>query len=296
MQNISWEFDCISLLVPNESIARFSVEQGSGFLRSLNLQVARALKSSGIEAVHDLRVALRRFRQVLKMLKPWLPDQESRLLRRELKTLMGRAGDVRDLDIALHLLRAIQVPKNRRIIGELHETRETLARALHECLRDFQLRDTGAAWRRALKLEKSVEAPAASDVARHILSPMLKRHLQRGRRAARESTPAKALHRFRIETKEMRYTLDLFSPLYGGTIVEITARLKSLQTHLGAIHDCVATRDLVDDARSSAGKKDILRALENRRERKTERFLRDYRRHFGNEEVLHRWKKALRHP
>lgn len=291
-----WDFDCTPGYVPNESILRFSAEQSTGFLRALNLQAARALKFPGIEAVHDLRVAVRRFRQISKILKPWLPREESRLLRRELKELMGRAGWVRDRDIALDLLRAIEVPKNRRIVSELHQVRATSAHALHECLHDFQLRDTGAAWRRALKLVKQADAPAASDAARDILPRMLKHHLRRGRRAAREDTPEKELHRFRIATKEIRYALDLFTPLYGDGIDKLAEQLRKLQTHLGSIRDCAVTRELVDKAQSSAGKKDIVRELEKRRERKVERFLRDYRINFEDEEVLRQWKKALRHP
>jgi CHAD domain-containing protein len=282
--------------VPHESIVQFSAEQGSGLLRSLNIETARVLKSAGIEAVHDLRVAVRRFRQVLKILKPWLPDAESRLLRRELKELMARAGDVRDRDIALHLFRALEVPKNRRIVSKFHDARTAAAHALHASLHDFRLRDTGAAWRRALKLVKPAGAPAASDAARDILPDMLKDYIRRGRHAAREDTPEKELHRFRIATKEMRYTLDLFAPLYGGGIGEIVGGLKKLQTHLGSIHDCAVTRGLVDDAQSPAGKNDILRELKKRREKKMERFLRDYERNFRDDEMLHHWKKSLRHP
>jgi CHAD domain-containing protein len=284
------------MLVPHESIVRFSAEQGSGFLRSLNLQTARALKFAGIEAVHDLRVAVRRSRQVLKILKPWLPREESRLLWRELKELMARAGDVRDLDIALHLLRAIDIPKNRRILSEFHEARASAAHALHESLSDFHTRDTGAAWRRALKLIHSADIPAASDTARDILPPMLKDHLRRGRHAVRENTPEKKLHRFRIATKEFRYTLDLLAPLYGNGIAEIAEKLKKLQTHLGSIHDCAATSKLVEGAQSSASRKEILSELNRRRERKTERLVHDYRRTFDDKEMLRRWKKTLRHP
>jgi len=281
--------------VAQESIIRFSAEQGSGALRSLNLQVVRTLRFPGIEAVHDLRVAVRRFRQVLKILKPWLPREESHLLKAELKELMKRAGDVRDRDIALDLLRALEIPGNRRIVSEVHDARANAAHALRESLREFQLRDTGAAWRRALKLVKQAKAPTASEAARDVLPDILKEHLRKGRRAAREDTPEKKLHRFRIATKEMRYTLDIFAPLYGDAIGEIVDRLKKLQTHLGSIHDCVVTRDLVDNAQSSTGKKYILRALEKRGEKKLERFLRDYERNFGDRERLDRWMKSLRH-
>ncbi len=293
---IEWDLDCIRLYVPRKSITRFSSEQGSGLLRSLNLETARVLKFAGIEAVHDLRVAVRRFRQVLKILKPWLPREESHLLKNELKELMRRAGAVRDRDIALDLLRVMEVPKNRRIVSEVHDARTNAAHSLGQSLRDFQLRDTGSAWRRALKLVKPAEAPVASEAASGILPDILKNHLRRGHRAAREDTPEKKLHRFRIATKEMRYTLDMFAPLYGDGIGEIVDRLKKLQTHLGSIHDCAVTRDLLDDAQSAAGKEDILRALEKRRDKKLERFLRDYKRDFGDKEMIHRWTKLLRHP
>jgi CHAD domain-containing protein len=282
--------------VPNDSIVRFSSEHGSGLLRALNLEVARASKFAGIEAVHDLRVAARRFRQALKILQPWLPDEESRLLRRELKELMERAGDVRDRDIALRLLRALDIPKNRRIVSEFHDARTACAHSLHQSVRDFQLRDTGAAWRRALKLVRPAKNRAASEVARGILPDMLKDHRRQGRHAIREGAPDKELHRFRIATKEMRYTLDLFTPLYGDGVSEIGEKLKKLQTHLGSIHDCAAARGLVKDAESAVGRKDIARELEKRREKKTERFRRDYRRDLEDDEAFRRWKKALRHP
>jgi CHAD domain-containing protein len=94
----------------------------------------------------------------------------------------------------------------------------------------------------------------------------------------------------------MRYTLDLFTPLYGDGVGEISEKLKKLQAHLGSIHDCAIARDLVDNAQSTAGKKEIAHELEKRREKKTERFRRDYRLNFEDEEALRRWKKTLRHP
>jgi len=188
------------------------------------------------------------------------------------------------------------VPKNRRIVTEFHDARTACAHSLQQSLHDFQIRDTGAAWGRALKLVRPAKTPGASEIARGILPDMLKHHLRQGRHAACDDTPDKELHRFRIATKEIRYTLDLFTPLYGDGIGEVAEKLKKLQTHLGSIHDCVIARDLVKDAKSTAGKKDIARELEKRREKKTERFLRDYRLNFEDHEALRQWKKALRHP
>jgi len=280
--------------VPNESIARFSAEQSTGFLRSLMLEARRAAESGGIEAVHDLRVAVRKFRQILKVLKRWVPREESQLLRTEMKELMTRAGEVRDRDIAVALLRKIHVPKNRRILTEIHEQRGASAHTLQECVRDFRHRNTAAAWRRALTLRKPPDAPGAADVAGSLLRGMLKDYLRRGARAARRSASPKQLHRFRIATKEIRYTLDIFAPLYGNAIGDLAEKLKKLQTDLGAIHDYTATGSLVEEAKSSGGRKEILRELEKRRRKKTDRFLQDYRREFQNKDAVRQWKKALR--
>jgi CHAD domain-containing protein len=104
------------------------------------------------------------------------------------------------------------------------------------------------------------------------------------------------LHRFRIATKKIRYTLDIFAPLYGEAIGDLAEKLKRLQTSLGAIHDCTATAGLVENGKSSGGRKEILGELEKRRRKKTDGFLRDYRREFENKDTVREWKKALRHP
>jgi CHAD domain-containing protein len=277
-------------------MARFSAEQSTGFLRALMLESGRAVKSCGMEAVHDLRVSLRKFRQILKVLKQWIPHGESRLLRSEMKELMARAGKVRDFDIALALLREIHPPENRRILTEIHEAREAAAHALQACIRDFRRRDTAAAWRRSLKLHKPADASLAADSAASLLPAMLKDYVRRGARVARRSASPRQVHRFRIATKEIRYTLDIFASLYGNVVGDLAEKLKKLQTDLGAVHDCTATGDLVEDAKSSGGRKEILRELEKRRRKKTDRFLQDYRREFENKDTVREWKKALRHP
>jgi triphosphatase len=282
--------------VPNESIVRFSAEQSTGFLRSLMLEAGRAARSGGVEAVHDLRVAVRKFRQILKILKPWMPREESKLLRSQMKELMARAGAVRDRDIAVALLRKIHVPKNRRILTEIHQERESAAQALQARIRNFRHRDTAAAWRRALDVRKSADAPTAADAAASLFPALLKDYLHRGARVAHRSASPKQLHRFRIATKEIRYTLDIFGALYGGAVADFGEKLKKLQADLGAIHDCTATGSLVEHSKSSGGRKEILRDLEKRRRKKTDRFVLNYHREFENKRTVREWKKALQIP
>lgn len=57
----------------------------------------------------------------------------------------------------------------------------------------------------------------------------------------------KMLHQFRLRGKRVRYTLELFRPLYGKQFEELLRELKHAQTALGDINDCSSARELVDD-------------------------------------------------
>ena len=47
-----------------------------------------------------------------------------------------------------------------------------------------------------------------------------------------------ALHAMRIDAKHLRYTLEIFSPLYATRSDEFIKLVKSVQEILGNIHDC----------------------------------------------------------
>ena len=57
---------------------RFAKEQADRLLGRLAVQVARTIKSHSAAEVHDLRVAIRRFSNLLVLLKPCFSVKESR--------------------------------------------------------------------------------------------------------------------------------------------------------------------------------------------------------------------------
>src|SRR4051812_44141846 len=73
-------------------------------LRRLAFQVSHAAKSADHEAVHDLRVAIRRLNRCLRAFSQFYPGQSWKKIRRRLRHLMDAAGDVRDRDIAANML------------------------------------------------------------------------------------------------------------------------------------------------------------------------------------------------
>src|SRR5215472_17758188 len=82
----------------------FSVDQSTRLLRQLAFQIRQTLHSHDPEAVHDLRVAIRRLTQALAISKSFLPSRAVKKIRRRTKAIMTLAAAVRDCDIALKLV------------------------------------------------------------------------------------------------------------------------------------------------------------------------------------------------
>lgn len=77
------------------------------------------------EAVHDLRVAIRRLTQVLHILGPAVGKNKSKAMRQALRPIMDFAGDVRNYDIAIELCRSAKIPARSALLRRLREDRET---------------------------------------------------------------------------------------------------------------------------------------------------------------------------
>src|SRR4051812_33950274 len=67
-------------------------------------EVNLTVRSQSVEAVHDLRVAIRRFSQGLALLKHHGWSHEIKSIRKRLDELLTAAGPVRDCDIAIKLI------------------------------------------------------------------------------------------------------------------------------------------------------------------------------------------------
>jgi CHAD domain-containing protein len=64
---------------------------------------------------------------------------------------------------------------------------------------------------------------------------------------AKDPSPSK-LHRLRLATKRLRYTLELFRPCYGPGLETRMAELRRMQQLLGEMNDCSSTERLVSKA------------------------------------------------
>jgi CHAD domain-containing protein len=90
------------------------------------------------------------------------------------------------------------------------------------------------------------------------------------------SKPAR-LHRLRLLSKRLRYTLELFRPCYGSGLEERLESLKRLQDLLGDINDAVTSAHLIAKMPGSVR---MRCHLERRAVHKADRFLTEWRTRF----------------
>jgi|SRR5579863_767361 len=115
------------------------------------------------------------------------------------------------------------------------------------------------------------------------LPELSKRYFRAGHALLRGTPSPEALHRFRLETKRFRYTLELFRPCYGPGLDRRLAMIRKIQDYLGEISDCRSTQKLV-------GKKQerISRFLERKIFRHRRQLQKCWRSRFGKV-VQQRW-------
>ena len=121
-------------------------------LRRLAYQLNHAAKSGDADAVHDLRVAIRRFSGCLRVFARFYPGHSGKRIRRRLGDLMELAGAVRDLDITLELLGQARLPAKGPLAASLRDKRRKACNRLEREVRLWNIRGFSRKWRSRLAL------------------------------------------------------------------------------------------------------------------------------------------------
>ncbi len=206
--------------------------------------------------VHDLRIALRRSRSVLRGAGGVLPAVARDDALDLAGSLADRTGPVRDLDVQLadwddtvaavdaDTQRALE-PVRLLLVGRREQAQAELALALAEIGRDewrarwgaLVGRRTSRGGERPELARRPVGEVAARAVAR------AHRRVVRDGRAIDDRSPHDALHRLRKDAKRLRYLAEAFGPLVDDDQVRrYLRRVKPLLDHLGAHQDAVVHR------------------------------------------------------
>lgn len=131
---------------------KYAQMQIARLIAKLAAQVKDAAENADKDAVHDLRVAIRRLSRGLRAFGQFFPGKSWKQIRRELSELMDKAAEVRDRDIAVELLEKAGVAKRAQVIATLGRERSAAEKALRDALHDWISRNAPRQWKGSLDL------------------------------------------------------------------------------------------------------------------------------------------------
>lgn len=214
------------------------------------IELANAVRQDASpEALHKLRVSLRRLRSLWWAFEPLLDKGENTRQRALYKYLATAAGKTRDWDILIEL-----IARDERVAhemtptlqaargGALETSRETLSNAdvkhlLQDALSSANKELNTA--RERVPLQKFVDKRVSAS------ERSLKKRIKRASRAKRSNYTA--FHDVRKAGKKVRYLLEFFGPVLSGSHKRILKRLKQIQKRFGTLNDIVASEMLLRD-------------------------------------------------
>ncbi|GGC56994.1 CYTH and CHAD domain-containing protein [Chelatococcus reniformis] len=218
-------------------------------VRHLVANAPALLERREVEAVHQMRVAIRRLRAAMSLFRAVLRDGQSEHIKNELRWIGRQFGEARNLDVFIadviepmleshpgepgmaELLDYFQPQRATAYDKVLSITRgERFAAALIDTLAWIEVGDwaneTDEAHR--LKLLRPVRKLAAAELSRRWRKISRKgEHLK--------SLPADERHKLRIDIKKVRYAAEFFATLYSGR--KAGKRRKRLQQLLAGLQD-----------------------------------------------------------
>jgi CHAD domain-containing protein len=203
------------------------------------------------EFLHDLRVAVRRTRAVLKLTRAALPEALVSRYRPEFKWLGDLTTPTRDLDVYLlgyPKMAASLVGATKQELEPFHEylrrRRALTQRQLARGLRSARFTALSGQWRDDLdRIARSARrGPEISTLAARRIAKAHQRVLGSGA-AIDPTSPPSDLHDLRKRCKELRYMLEVFASLQAPAVQwQAVNELKALQDCLGEFQDAEVQR------------------------------------------------------
>ena len=228
------------------------------------------------EFTHQYRVNLRKARSLLSLFRKALTPWRYQNLRLQLKSMAKTTNRLRDLDVFLldqqdyYAMLPDQFQRGlNALFTRLRRQRRQVWKRVISVLQGQDYLDRVAVLEQHLQQPPDVagsysQTPIGRRVSRKILSQY--RRIQRDGARINATTPDARVHDLRIETKKLRYLLELFAELFPRDEVrELIKALKKLQDNLGRFNDYSAQSlfltELNRTATTTASQRDAINAL-----------------------------------
>lgn len=206
------------------------------------------------EFLHDFRVAMRRTRSLLSLMKNALEPEMCDRFKKEFRSLGQITGPVRDLDVQLlseeecraRLPESLHLGLERFFAG-LREARAAAQGVLAAHLAAPECQAMLQDWQEHLESQDDEQnSDAIAPAARKIIRKQFVRMLREVEALDKHSTDDE-VHEVRIHGKKLRYALEFFRSLYPAEdMARLISALKQLQDRLGLWNDLSVQEEMLE--------------------------------------------------
>lgn len=200
------------------------------------------------EFVHQYRVNIRKTRSLVSLFKKTLSVQRYQLLKTELKAIGSQTNELRDLDVFIldhdyyrELLPQHLWPGFDQLFRKIKRRRSTVfEKAAEKLASETYLKQISqlliTLQQPAELITKQSTMKIKDLVSAKVLTQF--RRIEANGRMINDETLDSKIHELRIETKKLRYLLELFSELFPpNDVKKLMRHLKVLQDNLGRFND-----------------------------------------------------------
>ncbi|TSE01090.1 CHAD domain-containing protein [Skermania sp. ID1734] len=217
-----------------------------------------AVRQDEPDSVHQMRVATRRLRSVLRSYRSVFDKAQVQELRSELRWLAGILGEARDAEVMAERLETLLAAIGSDLIfGDITDRLPRAQRAHYTAAHTVVVDTLNGTRYRELRsaltdfIERPPVSARADQPAAEVMATALRkdyRHLRDRVRAEFASTPQNrldALHAVRKAAKRLRYAAEAASPVLGEPAERVAGDAKSLQSVLGDHRDAAESQELI---------------------------------------------------
>ncbi len=261
-------------------------------------QNEKKARGGSVEALHNIRVALRRMRSLTTTFAK-LDEDFLAVLDKRISKVCDRMGDARDLDVWIELFRelvaaggtqGVPARDRRQVLALLRRQRTRLAAEALECslFRRVKKMIRERLCRRRPERRKKLPPPEAFAARRMLAVRALiaERHARVGNFS---KGPA---HDLRRAGRRLRYLAEFFAEDLGRASVRAGHWITKAQAALGKVHDCDSALELSQELPSGAARAEVRRALRKRRAAQLRKFKAAWRR-YADRRLQKAWQARL---
>jgi CHAD domain-containing protein len=264
----------------------------SSRMRRVLKELRRVRTSADIDAVHDLRVAIRRCRSIAAIMEEVDAHRAWRDMKKLPRKLFRTLGALRDLQVLenwVKKLASADDPSRPGLLKALEDRQMKPRAQVRRVARAFD-RDAWKSLARTLERRASLVPP--NSPAAKCLALERYEELRRLHAATRRTEAPEPWHALRIGLKRFRYTVENLLP---GRSAVWDEGLSQMQGLLGAIHDLDVLKTWISQWTDRVGAKSV-RSLRHAIETERRSCIVQYRAHTtGSAGLLQVWNAGLMH-